>query len=564
VRLFRIILFAAFAFTLTLLGAVQAQSTEPNLKPSAQTVTGDALSAGRRQGVANTADGVRPSASTGVVETRSTPAPRRFDYMMLRWDARVPEGASVVLEARVSSDGRAWSNWGEIHENHDMGDTLVEPTIAWSNILYTGDSRFWQIRTTLTASARGAVPELREVVVSTVDPRNSRVNADKPSLASPAGNERPSFVSRAAWGGSQVLNNSVGPTWYRANHLVVHHTADANALRSGEREWADRVRAIWSFHTYTRGWGDVGYNWLIDPNGVVYEGRNGSASLDNDSVAFHDTGNKGSMGVVLLGTFGPGVANVPPVVPSNASQNSLVQLLAWKANQRGIDPLGRSFYYGCSISNFCAPYNTGSVVPNIAGHRQVTPGHTSCPGDLAMGVLDSIRSRVRDALNGTPPPPPPDNGDLTIDEREAGFSRSSNSWHDSTCGFGGTTAWTYATDGAVENWGRWRPNIPTTGRYRLYAYRPQGCSDVAGQAITSRAHYRIEHAYGTTSMIRDQNTSSEWIDLGAYQFNAGTSGNVYLDDATGEPYSTRRVIFFDAVRWVWEPEAVPPTATSRP
>jgi hypothetical protein len=565
--LLRVTLFAAFMCGLALYGAARAQ-TSSTLKPAAQTVKGDALSAGRRDGVADTPSGTRPSAATGVIETRSTAAPRRFGYMMVRWSASVPEGANVELEARVSIDGRTWSDWGEVHEDHDASDPKREPNTAWSTVIYTGDSRYWQIRTTLTSSPAGAAPELREIQVNTVDARTGGKEA-KPSSDTPDANERPSFVSRASWGGSEVLNNSVSATWYRADHLVVHHSADANALRSGESAWSDRVRAIWSFHAYSRGWGDVGYNWLVDPNGVIYEGRNGSSSLDKDSVGFHDTGNKGSMGVVMLGTFGPGVPNVSPIVPTNAAQNAVVQLLAWKANQRGIDPLGRSFYYGCSISNYCAPFNSGSVVPNIAGHRQVTPGHTSCPGDLAMGTLDSIRARVRDALRGDPPPPPPDNGDLTIDDREAGFSRSSNNWHDSACGFGGATYWTYATDGPTENWGRWRPNIPTTGRYRVYAYRPQECGDVSGQAITSQAHYRVEHANGATTVIRDQNTSSEWIDLGAYQFNAGSTGNVYLDDATGEPYSTRRVILFDAMRWV--PESAPqpttppaPTSTPRP
>ncbi len=279
VRMLRITLFAAFVCALTFYGAVHAQSAEPNLKPAVQTITGDALSEGKRQGVADTASGIRPSGRVGIIETKATNAPRQFEYMMLRWTASMPEGTNVVIEARVSRDESDWSEWIEIHENHDVLDPLTEPNIGWSSTIYAGDSRYWQLRTTLTTASDGSKPELREIVVNTVDARNDVTNATKPSLAAPNGTERPAFISRASWGGSQVLNDSVGPTWYRANHLVVHHTADSNALRSGEKEWADRVRAEWSFHTYSRGWGDVGYNWLIDPNGVIYEGRNGSSSL---------------------------------------------------------------------------------------------------------------------------------------------------------------------------------------------------------------------------------------------------------------------------------------------
>ncbi|NTV65271.1 MAG: N-acetylmuramoyl-L-alanine amidase, partial [Oscillochloris sp.] len=172
--------------------------------------------------------------------------------------------------------------------------------------------------------------------------------------------------------------------------LPIYHTADANSLVGSETSWADRVRAEWSFHTYTRGWGDIGYNYLIDPNGVIYEGRAGG----DNAVGFHDTANYGSMGVSVLGTYSS-------LAPTQAAQNSLVELLAWKADQRQIDPLGSSYYYGCAYSSYCAPYNSGAVVVNIAGHRQVTPGHTTCPGDSFQSLLPTIRQRVQNRISET-------------------------------------------------------------------------------------------------------------------------------------------------------------------
>jgi hypothetical protein len=400
------LIFAFFTSALALLGAAPAQTVGTTLKPNIQTVSDAAFGSGRH-GVVSRPDGISPNAPSGSAETPPTAASAPFNYLMLRWRATTRDEELVHLEVRASADGATWTDWGGVHPNDDLVDAADAADVFWSSTIYTGLSAYWQLRVTLKTAPDGAAPVFHEVTVNTVDARGPSPSASRP--AAPAGNSvsRPGFVSRADWGGSSVLNNSVAPTWYPANHLVVHHTADPNTLRSGESSWADRVRAEWSFHTYSRGWGDVGYNWLIAPDGVIYEGRNGSSDFDRDSVGFHDTGNKGSMGVAMLGTFGSGVPNVTPIVPTEAAQDAVVRMLAWKASQRDIDPLGSSFYYGCSISSYCAPYNAGSVVPNIAGHRQVTPGHTSCPGDLAANILDSIKLRVRDTIAGAPAPPPP-------------------------------------------------------------------------------------------------------------------------------------------------------------
>ena len=139
---------------------------------------------------------------------------------------------------------------------------------------------------------------------------------------------KPSIVSRTAWGCPDGEENSrAAPEYTAVTHLVIHHTVLVPDGESVE-EYAALVRSIWDLHVFTRGWNDIGYNFLIDPTGLVYEGRAGG----DDAVAFHDTANDGSMGVVLIGTY----ATVPP---TPAAQSSLVSLLAWKAQQKGIKPL---------------------------------------------------------------------------------------------------------------------------------------------------------------------------------------------------------------------------------
>lgn len=491
----------------------------------------------------------RPDHMTLVVEGQSdsmlgvgyrsavVAAPRAFTHMFVRRTALVPQGAVLVLAVRVSEDGVGWSDWGEVVEDDDLWNAVDGPEVAWSQVIAVGGrARFWQVSGRFDAAPDGALPVLRRVDVSTVDAAFGGMSVA--GGVSPDGVPgKPNVVSRTAWGCPDGQGSRVTPTYYPVNHMVVHHTADSNTLYPSEPDWAARVRAEWSFHTYTRGWGDVGYNFLVDPNGVVYEGRAGG----DDAVAFHDTANYGSMGVVLIGTYAS-------VAPTGAAQESLVRLLAWKAGQKHIDPLARSYYYGCAISRYCAPFVAGAIVPNIAGHREVTPGHTTCPGDSLLALLPDVRLRVKQVLDGGGG----DNGDLVIDDLEGGFARSPVAWHEAGCGYGGHTYWTYATDGVAENSATWRPTIPATGSYRVYVHVPQGCGLASAPYATVQAVYKIGHVGGVTTRQVDQNTAIEWVDLGVYTFQQGTGGAVELYDDTGEPLSAARVIFFDAVKWVPE------------
>jgi hypothetical protein len=532
---------------LMLLNVAQAQTTTSDLKPNVSNIAQAAFQRSADQSA---------SAGSPVVETGQLAAPEAFSYMMLRWQATEPTSSTLRIEVRTSSDSTTWTDWGEVHENHDLTDSHDPEDVHWSGSLYTGAARFYQVRVTRVAGPGGVLPDFSNVQVHTVDPSISSIATPNPTndgAVSAMGVARPAYISRTGWGNPQGESApNAPPAYYTVNHLVVHHTADSNSLGPNEPNWAARVRAEWSFHTYSRGWGDIGYNWLIDPNGVIYAGRAGSTDLSRDAVGFHDTANYGSMGVALIGTYSS-------VSPTSAAQNSLVDILAWKASQRNIDPLGSSWYYGCSRSNYCAPFNSGSVVLNIAGHRQVTPGHTTCPGDNVINILPTIRQRVYQRLHGAGS----DNGDLTIDEHETSFT-SGGSWHDRSCGFAGHTYWTYTTNGsegiASTNWGLWRPNLPQTGQYKVLVHIPQGCSIASPPYATTNARYQIQHAGGTETRTVDQNTAQEWVELGTFQFNAGTGGSIKLTDLTSEPYSARKVIFFDSVQWVYQ--APPPPQAS--
>lgn len=469
-----------------------------------------------------------------------------FTHMLLRWEASGPVSGTLEMEVRSSLDGKDWQAWAHLHEDPHLWMPEDGEEVHWSEITYAGEgARFWQVRAHISASAEGERPVLRRIDVHTVDGRfaedqPSKARTDSTSLASAS---KPPVVSRTAWGNPDGQSSRVSPAYYPVSHMVVHHTADPNSFRGGESSWGDRVRAIWSFHTFTRGWGDIGYNFLIDPNGTIYEGRSGG----DDAVGFHDTGNYGSMGVSLVGTYSS-------ASPPAAMQESLVSLLAWKSEQKGIDPLGRSYYYGCDISSYCR--NAGAVSYNISGHRDINPT-TSCPGDMAFNLLPSIRNRVRERIIGGPVIIP-DNGDMVVDELENSFARSDANWNSARCGYGGHTFYTYAANDAdgipdnERNSATWRPNIPQDGRYSVYASIPQGCGLSSNPPYAStQTRYFVSHANGGTWVGPfDHNTADEWVDLGAYDFKAGTDGAVELYDRSDESLSEQKVIFFDSVKWV--------------
>ena len=483
-------------------------------------------------------------------ETRTN---RPFTHLMIRRESSESAGTLITLALRVSTDGVNWTDWQQLTDSDEPNRSTDSLDTHWSELATVGAvAQFWQVRASFTSAPNGSQATLRQVQVDTVDTRLSpaQARAESEALANARtaranGVSKPSVVSRTAWGSPDGQGSRVAPAYYSVNHMIVHHTADANTLVGSEQSWADRVRAEWAFHTNSRGWGDVGYNFLIDPNGVIYEGRAGG----DDAVGFHDTANYGSMGVVLLGTFSS-------ATPTDASQQSLTRLLAWKAGQKKIDPLASSYYYGCSTSQYCAPVVGSAIIPNIAGHRQVTPGHTTCPGDAMMAILPRIRHDVATLLAGDASLPP-DNGDLQIDEFESGFSKSTANWYSAACGAGGNTFYTYATDslGQSANTATWKPRVAKTGSYRVYASVPQNCGLGSPPYASAKAKYTITYADGSSQRTIDQNTASAWVDLGVYRFNAGDSGSVTLGDMTGEPYAQRKVLFYDAIKWVPEDAA---------
>jgi flagellar hook assembly protein FlgD len=146
------------------------------------------------------------------------------------------------------------------------------------------------------------------------------------------------------------------------------------------------VRAIYAYHTKSLHWSDIGYNFLIDRFGTIYEGRYGGVSrgvIGAQAGGF----NTGSTGIAVLGTF---IDQAPPTETINA----LERLLAWKLGVSGLDPAG-SATLTCGLTDKYV-LGTNVTFPVIAGHRQAN--YTECPGDAFYALLPAIRSAVAERI----------------------------------------------------------------------------------------------------------------------------------------------------------------------
>ena len=221
--------------------------------------------------------------------------------------------------------------------------------------------------------------------------------------------DQPTVISRAGWNAdSKYLNWA--PEFYPAKKIIVHHTADNITATGTQAYYAKLVRSIYYYHAVTRGWGDIAYNFLIDPLGNIYEGRysdndpsspSGEDVYGNGVIGGHTSGyNTGTVGIAVLGTYSNSDI-------SAAARASLERLLAWEAKKNGIDPIGSDPYYN--------PFNAGSTIQtwNITGHRDY--GSTDCPGTTFYKTLPTIRQDVLQLAGDiTTPTPSPTYIALTV------------------------------------------------------------------------------------------------------------------------------------------------------
>jgi hypothetical protein len=468
-----------------------------------------------------------PGADAATYTSPPLDAPLAFNALVPQW--RTPQSKTVLKEGQAglvpdhehdhellhfqfrTAKGGRWSDWLDIYENHDLlqagdtfyiGDMLVVPAADVTH------DRF-QYRVHLQRSAGQPTPRLEELRITFIDatagPTTEELVAQQEALPEPqqpsGGYPKPPVIPRSEWCTDPACNYSDGLQYHPVTHLILHHTVTTS---SGDS--AATVRAIWRFHTFSRGWGDIGYNYLVDTNGVLFEGHLGG----DDVVGTHSgDANAGSMALSLIGNF-------VDVTPPQAMMESAADLFAWKADQKNIDIFDAGML----------PHMDWGLV-KLIGHRDIY-GTTQCPGDRAHALLPALRDAIAQRINFTPP-------HLYYDELDpqSGFSRSPVGWErgPAGCGWGVNSfyAWTTTDSGTAPYWADWRPQVSVPGQYELWVFAPY-CR--TGARDTNGARYRISDPNGTSVVTINQEAAlGLWRYVGNYTFS-GNSTSIHVDNIT--------------------------------
>ena len=305
-----------------------------------------------------------PLAGERALASASPPA--RFELVGIHW-----RGPGTVQFRTRSTAGR-WSPWEdaapEAEDRPDAGTAERARANGWrlGNPWWVGPSDRIEYR------QRGRVSRLRAWFVSSPD---SGVPARTLQVAG-----APAIVPRRGWNADEKIRRA-GPSFAATIRLaIVHHTAGANGYTAAQAPAI--VKAIQLYHVKGNGWNDIGYNFLVDRFGTVYEGRYGG--IERNVVGAHAEGfNTGSAGVAVLGEYGS-------LAVTAKARSSLAALLAWRLDLAHVDPATTQSI----ISGGNARFGAGLPVflRTVSGHRDT--GFTDCPGAALYGLLNSIGGEV--------------------------------------------------------------------------------------------------------------------------------------------------------------------------
>jgi uncharacterized protein YgiM (DUF1202 family) len=284
--------------------------------------------------------------------------------------------SNALVEICLSSDGVTWTDVITVGAAvHDAGPPDRDNRI-FADLTFA-DSESWVSYRAMDAA--GNPTSLPDLSFTAIDSAAGPVTADGVG-ADPAGDDvwAPPVISRAMWGADESYRYDGNgdelwpPQYQEVEHIIIHHTETAN--------WQDpmvAVRAVYYYHAVERGWGDIGYNYLVDYMGNVFEGRAGGANVVGGHAYQYA---HGSSGVGVLGSFSD-------YETTPEAQAGIVWITAWLAQD--LDPWGTS------------DFHEEEDLPTICGHRDVND--SACPGDALYGQLDRIRTQVAGVIAGANP-----------------------------------------------------------------------------------------------------------------------------------------------------------------
>lgn len=313
-----------------------------------------------------------------------------FLVLGVTWQS-APELDGVVIRYRVRESGK-WTDWEAVGSSDIAPDADREdapdstPRGATDPIVTSGSDglQLW------AQAENGIVTGLKAVLIDP-GPDPDPAVAMRLAVASIPVPGQPAIISRSGWGADESMRTCQPDYSSQMSTAAIHHTASANAY--GADEVPGILRGFLAYHTRAesgggRGWCDIGYNFLVDRFGRIFEGRAGG--ITSTVVGVHTGGfNSRTIGIAAIGEFG--AAAVPDVMTA-----ALAALVAWKFSIHGITA-------GTSVQMVsgggASKYPAGTVVtfPTIYGHRDAQL--TSCPGQNLYDLLPYLQTRVSELAN---------------------------------------------------------------------------------------------------------------------------------------------------------------------
>ena len=336
---------------------------------------------------------------------------RGYATVGVTWDAADRlEDDEITVSVRSLEDG-AWSDWQDLpydaDHGPDPGSEEAEHSRNGTDAVVVGDVDDVQVKavttdgatlpddmslvivdpgeTTAVARQQPAIDTARLASANTTTDGTDPVDPTEPEPADPVVPEepvdegaelvgtpadvtpRPKIFSRAQWGADERMRDKGSLRYSEVHAGFVHHTVNANGYTKAQVP--SIIRGIYAYHTQSRGWSDIGYNFLVDRFGRIWEGRFGG--VDRPVVGAHTLGyNDDAFAMSAIGNF-------ETAQPGDAMVKAYGRLFAWKLSLHGIDAGAKKQWV------------RDKWMPAINGHRDV--GQTACPGKHLYAKIGTIR-----------------------------------------------------------------------------------------------------------------------------------------------------------------------------
>ncbi len=353
-----------------------------------------------------------------AVEARSTvitstpQAVTGFGTVGVTWehgDALQPSQIRVDLRTRTSGD---WSGWKKLDYDIDGPDAnSLEGKQSRPGTMEALVGHVDRVQVRMTITGADVPPDMKLAVITpgqapttmaraaidtaTLDSAADQAGAvDATDAAEAAGTgeqgdvqatlsaasivtPKPMIYSRAQWGADEKVREQTAPTYAEVHGGFVHHTVNANDYTAAEVPGI--LRSIYAYHVKSRGWRDIGYNFLVDRFGRLWEGRYGG--VDRPVVGAHtENYNDYGFGVSAIGNF-------ETAKPTEAMIQAEGALFAWKLSLHGVSAAATNVKIGANVFS-----------SSIMGHRDTKA--TACPGKYLYARIPDIRTLAASLQKG--------------------------------------------------------------------------------------------------------------------------------------------------------------------